>query len=57
MQEIIGLTEQYWCPIKHARRVLRTHSRYNRFTDFGNAGSYGQELKKLRSGFDAESDS
>jgi len=46
VQEIIGLTEQYWCPIKHARHVLRTHSRYNRFTDFGNAGSYRQELKK-----------
>lgn len=24
-REIIARTEQYWCPIKHARRVVGSH--------------------------------
>ena len=27
-REIAARTEQYWCPIKHARRVIGTHERY-----------------------------
>lgn len=44
----VGLTEQYWCPIKHARRVLEPHSRYDRFIDFGDAESYRKELETIR---------
>jgi hypothetical protein len=44
----VGLTEQYWCPIKHARRVLEPHSRYDRFIDFGDAESYRRELETIR---------
>jgi len=44
----VGLTEQYWCPIKHARRVLEPHSRYDRFIDFGDAESYRRELGTIR---------
>jgi hypothetical protein len=44
----VGLTEQYWCPIKHARRVLEPHSRYDRFIDFGDAESYRRELVTIR---------
>lgn len=29
--EILARTEQYFCPIKHARRIIGTHSRYRRF--------------------------
>ncbi len=46
--EIAGRTEQYWCPIKHARRVLHAHPHYNRFLDYGDAESYKKELKALR---------
>jgi hypothetical protein len=46
--EIAGRTEQYWCPIKHARRVLHAHPHYNRFLDYGDAESYKRELKALR---------
>jgi len=48
VQEIIARTEQYWCPIKHARRVLGSHKRYPTFVDFGDAQAYRKELEGLR---------
>ena len=47
-REVIGRTEQYWCPIKHARRVLQAHAYYHNFTDFGDAEAYHKELAALR---------
>ena len=46
--EVVGLTEQYWCPIKHARRVLQAHPHYHGFADYGDAENYRAELKRLR---------
>ncbi|MFM1817872.1 MAG: hypothetical protein RL364_732 [Pseudomonadota bacterium] len=46
--EIASRTEQYWCPIKHARRVRHAHSRYNRFVDYGDAEGFKAELQRLR---------
>jgi hypothetical protein len=51
IKEIVARTEQYWCPIKHAQRVLQAHSRYSRFVDFGDAEAYRRELEKLRCDF------
>lgn len=51
IKEIVARTEQYWCPIKHAQRLLQAHSRYSRFVDFGDAESYRRELEKLRGDF------
>jgi hypothetical protein len=48
-RDISGRTEQYWCPIKHARRSLYAHPYYNNFTDFGDAEAYRKELSALRS--------
>lgn len=48
VKEIIARTEQYWCPIRHARRLLETHSRYVQFVDYGDAEAYRQELGQLR---------
>lgn len=48
IREIVGRTEQYWCPIKHARRVLHAHPYYDGFVDYGDAEIYRQELKRLR---------
>jgi hypothetical protein len=48
VREIVGRTEQYWCPIKHARRVLHAHPYYGDFADFGDAEAYRRELQKLR---------
>jgi hypothetical protein len=47
-REVIGRTEQYWCPIKHARRVLQQHAHYAGFVDYGDAEGYRRELKGLR---------
>jgi hypothetical protein len=52
IKEIVARTEQYWCPIKHAQRLLQAHSRYSHFVDFGDAESYRRELEKLRGDFD-----
>jgi len=46
--EVIGRTEQYWCPIKHARRALHAHPYYRGFTDFGDAEAFRRELSQLR---------
>ncbi|RTL50140.1 MAG: hypothetical protein EKK46_13820 [Rhodocyclaceae bacterium] len=46
--EIGARTEQYWCPIKHARRMLGIHSRYQRFTDYGDGEQYARQAAILR---------
>jgi hypothetical protein len=46
--DVTGRTEQYWCPIKHARRVLHAHPYYNGFVDYGGAEAYQRELQGLR---------
>lgn len=47
-REISARTEQYWCPIKHARRTLQAHPWYNGFVDFGDAEAWRRELATLR---------
>ncbi len=47
-REIIARTEQYWCPIKHARKALGRHRRYHNFVNFGDAENYKPRLIKLR---------
>jgi hypothetical protein len=47
--EIAARTEQYWCPIKHARKLQHAHARYHRFVDYGDAEAYVNHLEKLRS--------
>lgn len=51
-REVAARTEQYWCPIKHARKNQGAHSRYPLFTDFGDGEQYRQELGTLQSRFD-----
>lgn len=46
--EIASRTEQYWCPIKHSRRILHAHGRYPHFVDFGDAENFRAELQTLR---------
>jgi len=47
-REITARTEQYWCPIKHARLPGSMHERANHFVDYGDATSYHRELERLR---------
>ncbi|MFA6041075.1 MAG: hypothetical protein WC733_06205 [Methylophilus sp.] len=48
ISEIVARTEQYFCPIKHARKILGTHSRYAYFLDFGEAEDYEAKLEQER---------
>lgn len=48
LTEIVARTEQYWCPIKHARRILAAHSRYENFTEYGDAEAFRRDLEKIR---------
>lgn len=51
VQEIAARTEQYWCPIKHARKIISMHSRYHKFLEYGDCKDYQQRLKQLRKDF------
>lgn len=46
--EIASVTEQYWCPIKHARKVANPHDRYWDFTDYADAQNYVCDLETHR---------
>jgi len=46
--EIAARTEQFWCPIKHAKRIAYRHSRYGNFLPYGDAKAYREKLEKLR---------
>ncbi|MBQ0798791.1 MAG: hypothetical protein KBT63_05860 [Porticoccaceae bacterium] len=46
--EIASRTEQYWCPIKHARRAKDTRPRYANFVDYGDAESYRESALTFR---------
>jgi len=48
VREIAGRTEQYWCPIKHARRVDGAHPYYPDFTDYGDAEAFRSASGTLR---------
>lgn len=54
--EITAWTEQYWCPIKHARRVLGAHDRYPDFFEFGDPESFRQGLERLRAQYAEDDD-
>ena len=48
IRAIVGRTEQYWCPIKHARRALQAHPYYYGFSHYGDAENYRKDLARLR---------
>jgi hypothetical protein len=51
VREIAGRTEQYWCPIKHARLQASMHSRYGKFLEYGDAEGYRKRLEEIRRDF------
>ena len=46
--EIIARTEQYFCPIKHARKMMGRHARYATFVEYGDATDYHTKLEQFR---------
>ena len=51
VREVAARTEQYWCPVKHARRIASMHSRYGKFLEYGDAESYRRQLEESRRDF------
>ncbi|MDO9053156.1 MAG: hypothetical protein Q7U37_04390 [Gallionella sp.] len=47
-REITARTEQYFCPIKHASKILGAHSRYKDFLDYGDAENFHAKLEEFR---------
>ena len=47
-REVAARTEVYWCPIKHARRILGPHPHYQGFADFGDAEGYRKQLSSMK---------
>jgi hypothetical protein len=47
-RQILSRTEMYWCPIKHARKVLDPHRRYAMFADFGDGEAYTSQVAAMR---------
>jgi hypothetical protein len=48
VREIAARTEQYWCPIRHAKAIRAPHAHYQGFVDFGDAEGYHRRLPLLR---------
>jgi hypothetical protein len=48
--EIISRTEQYFCPIKHACKMIGRHKRYAYFLAYGDAENYHDKLEEFRVG-------
>ena len=46
--EILARTEQYFCPIKHAHKILGAHARYKLFLNYGDAADYEKRLEEFR---------
>jgi len=46
--EIGSRTEEYWCPIKHAKKIRDPHSRYHAFLGYGDAEGYKNKLDEFR---------
>ena len=50
VREIASLTEKYWCPIKHARKLVAAHPRYATYAEFGDPQGYRDELARAAAG-------
>jgi hypothetical protein len=46
--EIAARTEQHWCPIKHARKILGSPARAEAFLAYGDSENYQQRLSGFR---------
>jgi len=51
VQEVAARTEQFWCPIKHARHIKNLHSRYQKFINYGDAETYRSKIEIVRRDF------
>ena len=54
VREVAARTEVYWCPIKHAHRVLGPHPHYQGFADFGDAEGFRAMQDQMKDGVKIE---
>ena len=45
---IAGRTELYFCPVKHAKKIVSQHKYYDEFLSYGYEEDYQKKLKELR---------
>ena len=55
-QEITARTEQYFCPIKHARKILNRHARYKHFLEYGEADNLHAKVEEFRAALAKENE-
>lgn len=55
-REIAARTEQYFCPIKHAHKILGVQARYARFLDYGEAEDFQAKREALRAELATDAD-
>lgn len=48
VREVAGRTEQFWCPIRHARRARGQHRRHRRFAPYGDGDAFRRVAPALR---------
>ena len=48
-REIVARIELYWCPIKHAKKVLGSHPHYQKFLAFGEFEDFHKKTAAIRS--------
>jgi len=48
VREITARTEQYFCPIKHAQKMLGAHRRYQSYLEYGEADNFQSRLDQFR---------
>ena len=46
--EVTARTEQYFCPIKHAQKILGAHSRYQHFLNYGDEEKLHERIEDFR---------
>ncbi len=47
-REITSRTEQFWCPIKHAKKNFNKDTRVDKYFEYGDASAWRNKLKAIR---------
>lgn len=55
-REITARTEQYFCPIKHAQKMLGAHRRYQSYLEYGEAEDFQSRLNQFRAALAQEAE-
>lgn len=55
-REITARTEQYFCPIKHAKKMRYSHPRYAQYLNYGDAYNFREKIEEFRSQLAEETD-